>query len=418
MLEVLQGMNENLRNLNRSVVPAPSSLSQSGFAPNAAVQWALGMGCTNMKADGVATSKSNFPKSVGPHRNFVHGRGKGKMFSEEQELCLSPAGTRRYTSHGPRTHANAGGSRLNSPSWCNKCNRKHDGGSCFGTTNRCSRCKETRHVKRYCPMSRQSMNAMETGRPQSIGRMVTMTSGVDDPARGKLHGDSADKVVAVRDLCEISDQASGLVPVSAKRVRTLIRKRDRYSLSKCHKRMSTRTNIDMGSGVPHSLKFESVIRILNSWKPRLSESCLAWARNGNFGLLTHVIDYTLLVIDYTLLVIDLHSAGNRLHSAGNRLHSAGNRLHSAGNRLQSAGNRLHSAGNRLHISGNRLHRIKSIKYAHFSRCNRLHHVGNRLQPDDTSLKQKPKHIFGLELRREERKESFSRARSLRTHLGA
>ncbi|KAF1889021.1 hypothetical protein Lal_00042990 [Lupinus albus] len=49
-------------------------------------------------------------------------------------------------------------------------------------------------------------------------------------------------VVAVRDLCEISDQASGLVPVSAKRVRTLLRKRDRYSFSKCHKRMSTRRN--------------------------------------------------------------------------------------------------------------------------------------------------------------------------------
>ncbi|KAF1868166.1 hypothetical protein Lal_00018683 [Lupinus albus] len=308
MLEVLQGMNENLRNLNRSVVPAPGSLSQSGFAPNAAVQWALGMGCTNMKADGVATSKSNFPKSVGPHRNFVHGKGKGKMFSEEQELCLSPAGTRRYTSHGPRTHANAGGSRLNSPSWCNK-----------------------------------------------------WTSGVDDPARGKLHGDSADKVVAVRDLCEISDQASGLVPVSAKRVRTLIRKRDRYSLSKCHKRMSTRTNIDMGSGVPHSLKFESVIRILNSWKPRLSESCLAWARNGNFGLLTqcnrlHTAGnrlHRIKSIRYVHLTQcnRLHNSGNRLHNSGNRLHYAGNRLHSAGNRLHSAGNRLHSAGNRLHSAG-------------------------------------------------------------------
>ncbi|KAF1872488.1 hypothetical protein Lal_00016789 [Lupinus albus] len=250
MLEVLQGMNENLRNLNRSVAPGPGSLFQSGFAPNAAVEWALGMGCTNMKADGVATSKSNFPKSVGPHRNFVHERGKGKMFPEEQELCLSPAGTRRYTSHGPRTHANVGGSRLNSPSWCSKCNRKHDGGSCFGTTNRCSRCKETGHVKRYCPMSRQSMNAMETGRPQSIGKVVTMygagTSGVDDPARGKLHGDSADKVVAVRDLYEISDQASGLVPVSAKRVRTLLRKRDQYSFSKCHKRVDMRDDVPIG----------------------------------------------------------------------------------------------------------------------------------------------------------------------------
>ncbi|KAF1881897.1 hypothetical protein Lal_00038539 [Lupinus albus] len=30
MLEVLQGMNENLRNLNRSVAPGPGSLSQAG----------------------------------------------------------------------------------------------------------------------------------------------------------------------------------------------------------------------------------------------------------------------------------------------------------------------------------------------------------------------------------------------------
>ncbi|KAF1889136.1 hypothetical protein Lal_00043350 [Lupinus albus] len=30
MLEVLQGMNENLRNLNRSVAPSPDSLSQAG----------------------------------------------------------------------------------------------------------------------------------------------------------------------------------------------------------------------------------------------------------------------------------------------------------------------------------------------------------------------------------------------------
>ncbi|KAF1876720.1 hypothetical protein Lal_00031535 [Lupinus albus] len=151
-------------------------------------------------------------------------------------------------------------------------------------------------------------------------------------------------------------------------------------------------------------------KTIASWKPRLSESCLAWARNGNFGLLTQCnrlhtagnrlhriksIRYVHLTQCNRLHTAGnrlhtagnrlhtagnrLHSAGNRLHSAGNRLHSAGNRLHSAGNRLHSAGNQLHSAGNRLHISGNRLHRIKSIRFAHFSRCNRLHHVNRRME---------------------------------------
>ncbi|KAF1864339.1 hypothetical protein Lal_00021995 [Lupinus albus] len=162
----------------------------------------------------------------------------------------------------------------------------------------------------------------------------------------------------------------------------------------------------------------------NSWKSRLSESCLAWARNGNFGLLTQCNR--------------LHTHGNRLHAGKlirpvhltqcNRLHTPGNRLHTPGNRLHTPGNRLHriksiryvhlTQCNRLHTPGNRLHRIKSIRYAHFSHCNRLHHVDNRLQPDDTSLKQKPKHNLGGELRREERDESFSRARSLWTHLRA
>ncbi|KAF1894406.1 hypothetical protein Lal_00027103 [Lupinus albus] len=96
------------------------------------------------------------------------------MFPEEQNPCFLPAGIRGYTSHGPRTHANVGGPRLNSPSWCSKCNRKHNGGSCSGRTNHCFHCKETGHVKRYCPTSWQNMNAMGTGRPQAIGRVVTM----------------------------------------------------------------------------------------------------------------------------------------------------------------------------------------------------------------------------------------------------
>ncbi|KAF1888765.1 hypothetical protein Lal_00036807 [Lupinus albus] len=146
---------------------------------------------------------------------------------------------------------------------------------------------------------------METGRPQSIGRVVTMygagTSGVDDPARGKLHGDSADKVVAVRDLCEISDQASGLVPVSAKR--------------------NLYYSVDMRDDV------------LVGFNPGNGLACNRLHTPGN----------------------RLHTPGNRLHTPGNRLHTPGNRLHTPGNRLHTPGNRLHTPGNRLHTPGNRLH---------------------------------------------------------------
>ncbi|KAF1863054.1 hypothetical protein Lal_00018899 [Lupinus albus] len=172
MVEALQQMSENLQNLNQSVAPGPSSHTlvqqgpaeyrgldkscrrnpspfQGGFDLNAAIEWVQGMGCTNMKADGVATSESIPHKDFGPQRNFVHERGKDKMYREERKPYFPPVGTRSCISHGPSTHVNAGGSR--------------------GRTY-----KEAEHIKRHCPMARQSMNAIGTGRPQSIGRVVTM----------------------------------------------------------------------------------------------------------------------------------------------------------------------------------------------------------------------------------------------------
>ncbi|KAF1866004.1 hypothetical protein Lal_00041702 [Lupinus albus] len=147
MVATLQQMSENLQHLNRSVAPGPSSHTlvqqgpteyrgldkscrrnpspfQGGFTPNAAIEWVQGMECTNMKADGVATSESIPHKDFGPQRNFVHGRGKDKRYREERKHYF------------PRV--------------------------------------ETGPIKRHCPTSRQSMNAMGTGRPQSIGRVVTM----------------------------------------------------------------------------------------------------------------------------------------------------------------------------------------------------------------------------------------------------
>ncbi|KAF1862652.1 hypothetical protein Lal_00013413 [Lupinus albus] len=318
MLEVLQGMNENLRNLNRSVAPGPGSLSQSGFTPNAAVEWAPGMGCTNMKAYGVATSKSNFPKNFGPQRNFVHGKGKGKMFPEKQKPCFPLAGNRRVTVKLPilsmnamgtgrpqsigrvvtmcgaetseldsltrcgmyeekvnesqRSYALTGvrrnrgyqGSKPTVPTegvstpMCNQCGRLHYGSTCPGKGNGCFQCKEFGHIKRYCPKLDRRPKVMHAEEASDHGRTVTPsgtgTSGVDDPTRGKSHGNSADKVVAVGGLCEISGQASGMGPMSAKRVRNPLKKKEGEILE----------------------------------DSRLSESCLAWARNDKLGLLTLV----------------------------------------------------------------------------------------------------------------------------------
>ncbi|KAF1866177.1 hypothetical protein Lal_00031481, partial [Lupinus albus] len=129
---------------------------------------------------------------------------------------------------------------------CNKCGRLHYGSTCPGKGNGCFHCKEFGHIKRYCPKLDRRPNVMHAGEARDHGRMVTPsgagTSGVDDPARGKRMvtesgcGKSADRVVAVGDMCKVSDQASGIGPMSAKKVRSLIRKRDRYSFSKCHKR--------------------------------------------------------------------------------------------------------------------------------------------------------------------------------------
>ncbi|KAF1870827.1 hypothetical protein Lal_00030137 [Lupinus albus] len=206
---------------------------------------------------------------------------------------------------------------------CNKCGRLHYGSTCPGKGNGYFHCKEFGHIKRYCPKLDRRPNVMHAGEARDHGRMVTPsgagTSGVDDPARGKRMvtesgcGKSADRVVAVGDLCKVSDQASGIGPMSAKKVRTLLRKRDRYSFSKCHKRniyhsVDMRNDVLAGfnpgnglagidydfGGVSLCLRFRDsrlsergASGRVKSWAiledSRLSESCITRARNGNFG---------------------------------------------------------------------------------------------------------------------------------------
>ncbi|KAF1878035.1 hypothetical protein Lal_00041784 [Lupinus albus] len=123
--------------------------------------------------------------------------------------------------------------------------RLHYGSTCPGKGNGCFHCKEFGHIKRYCPKLDRRPNVMHAGEARDHGRMVTPsgagTSGVDDPARGKRMVTDSVCLSLSQDLFEISDQASGLVPVLAKRVRTLIRKRDRREEVLGSVEMSVRT---------------------------------------------------------------------------------------------------------------------------------------------------------------------------------
>ncbi|KAF1862988.1 hypothetical protein Lal_00018832 [Lupinus albus] len=206
MVAALQQVNENLHNLNQN--PRSPSQFHGGFAPNAAIEWIQGVERIframnyseiqkltyvtymlvkeaknriyedDLAADEAATPKVIPPKNFGPQRNFSHGKGKDKVFQEERKPYSPPTGSRRYTSHGPRTHANAVGSQSNSPSLCVKCGRTHVSDLFPRTTLSCFHYKEAGHIRRYCPKLRQSVNVVRAKRPRSTGRVFTM-SGVE-----------------------------------------------------------------------------------------------------------------------------------------------------------------------------------------------------------------------------------------------
>ncbi|KAF1872017.1 hypothetical protein Lal_00012237 [Lupinus albus] len=142
----------------------------------------------NVRVRDAVICKGNPPRHYGPQRNFSHGKGKGKVLQEERKPYSPPTGSRGYTSHGPRTHANVGGLRLNSPSVCSKCGRTHVGDSCPRTAITCFHCKEVGHVRKYCPMLQQGVNTVRAERPRSTSRVFTMSGvealGVDGLIKG------------------------------------------------------------------------------------------------------------------------------------------------------------------------------------------------------------------------------------------
>ncbi|KAF1881609.1 hypothetical protein Lal_00039825 [Lupinus albus] len=147
----------------------------------------------DFEADEAATSRVVPPKHFGPQRNFPLGKGKGKAFHEERKPYSPPTGNRSYPSHGSRTHAIAGGSRLNSPSLCNKCGRTHVGDSCPGMALTCFHCKEVGHIRRHCPKLPQSVNAVRVERPRSTGRVFTMSGAEASIVDGLIKGFSLER---------------------------------------------------------------------------------------------------------------------------------------------------------------------------------------------------------------------------------
>ncbi|KAF1898466.1 hypothetical protein Lal_00042161 [Lupinus albus] len=143
----------------------------------------------DMTADEAATPNVIPPKNFGPQRNFSHGKGKGIVFQDERKPYSSPIGSRGYTSHGPRTQVNVGGSRMNSSSLCGKCGRTYVGDLCPVTTLSCFHCKEAGHIRRYCPMLWQSVNVVRVERPRSTDRVFTMSSAEASDVDGLIKGE-------------------------------------------------------------------------------------------------------------------------------------------------------------------------------------------------------------------------------------
>ncbi|KAF1863173.1 hypothetical protein Lal_00012483 [Lupinus albus] len=301
----------------------------------------------NVRRSDAVGRKDNPPKHYGPQRNFAHGKGKGKMFQEERKPYSPPTGSRGNISHGLKTHGNVEGSQLNSPFWCGKCGRTHVGDSCLGTMLTCFYCKEVGHTRIYCPKLTQSVNAVRAERPHSTGRVFTMsgaeTSGVDGQIKGNcmvagipllvlfysgathsfvsndcvstptdvpvvvstvlsrcpvvVNGrtftvdlmclpltqldlilgmdwlstnhvmlNCADKTVVFGNLDEVSDEVSDMKPLSAKEYQSW------------KSRLSERFSPERSLG---RVKSWAILE-----DSRLTESCLAWARNSILGLLT------------------------------------------------------------------------------------------------------------------------------------
>ncbi|KAF1896152.1 hypothetical protein Lal_00027225 [Lupinus albus] len=229
----------------------------------------------DLKVDELATPETISPRNYGTQRNHMRERGKGRVEDDWKPYAVTGHRDRSFQRSSPPIVPT---DEASTP-MCIKCGRLHYGSTCPGKGNECFHCKELGHIKRFCPKLDRRLNVIHAEETRNHGRRVTPrvagTLGVDDPARGKSHGDSSCGVWVRRN--HMREEFWGCVEMN---VQTLFHESWKSRLSE---RFSPERERILWEG--------EILGYTGGFSPerelsRLSESCLAWARNGNLGLWT------------------------------------------------------------------------------------------------------------------------------------
>ncbi|KAF1885777.1 hypothetical protein Lal_00008517 [Lupinus albus] len=139
----------------------------------------------------VGYARKNFPRDFGPQCNHMRERGKERVEDDRKPYAAT---IRHRDRNFQRSRTFTVPTEGVSTPMCNKCGRRHLGSTCPGSGNGCFHCKESGHIKRFCPKLDQRPNIIPAEEARDHDQMVTSSSagisGVDDLASGKSHGNS------------------------------------------------------------------------------------------------------------------------------------------------------------------------------------------------------------------------------------
>ncbi|KAF1893080.1 hypothetical protein Lal_00041642 [Lupinus albus] len=144
----------------------------------------------DLKVDDLETPEKISPRNYGPQRNHMRERGKGRVEDDQKPYAVTTRHRdRSFQRPSPPTVPT---DEVSTP-MCIKCGKLHYGSMCPGKWNGCFHSKELGHINRFCPKLDRRVNVIHAEETRNHGRRFTPsgagTSGVDDPARGKSHGD-------------------------------------------------------------------------------------------------------------------------------------------------------------------------------------------------------------------------------------